>query len=523
METILHLLLILYHNCVALSSSFSISNPHTILLGCGLVGAAGDLPHTFRTQVFKDFLDVCQVRGRDSTGVVKVSKGDQNYDWCKATGSPSYLYDGRQYEQRIESGDASVLIGHCRAKTVGEVSAKNAHPFDFPEEGICGVHNGTLRNHYRLPTHKHNMVDSEVMYAFLAQNGPEETFSTIEGAWACVWWNDKEKTLNFIRNDQRPLYFTWSEDARMMFWASEPWMFAAVERKVKLWDGGKKKEKIVALPINTLWSFKINAAAKGGEKVLNMRPAKKIAPAPEKKANTYLGGRTQTVIGKPHSDEWDYDPVSRSHRRRDHGGGEVKNPFLARVMEKYPGWNLLSIQEKQNLIRKEQEDRKNQPLNDQLSDLFGLTKDDPTVSDLSNVAFLNTSALPLDSTKQENSTTRQRKPLISLPGKSSSSSPQGSNVVPLGEPTNCCSSSRSTKTTLQLKSGVSHRVVAGVEYISDKKTSREWSSTEFIYNTNGICCFCKTQVYDIFEVGEILDENNFICETCLHEPKAVAL
>lgn len=496
---------------------------------CGLVGAAGDLPHSFRAQVFKDFLDVCQVRGRDSTGVVKVSKGDQNYDWCKAVGSPAYLYDGRQYEQRIESGDASVLIGHCRAKTVGQVSAKNAHPFDFPAQGICGVHNGTLNNHYRLPTHKHDMVDSEVMYAFLAENGPQETFSTIEGAWACVWWNDKEKTLNFIRNDKRPLYFTWSEDARMMFWASEPWMFAAVERKVKLWDGGKDKKKIIELPINTLWSFKIDAAAKGDAKVLNMRPAKKINPAPEKKANTYVGGRTPTTIGKPHSNhasDWEYDPLTRTSRRRDEigaGGGEVKNPFLKAVQEKYPGWNLLSLQEKQNLIRREQEARRNQPLNDQLSDLFGLTKDDPTASDLSNVAFLNTSALSKDSTKQETSTTRQRKPLISLPGKTSKVLAHGSNVVLLGEPKSCCDSSGGTKTTLQLKSGVSHRVVAGIEYISDKKTSKEFSSAEFIYNTNGVCCFCKVQIKDIFEVGEILDDSNFLCETCIHEPKAISV
>ncbi len=491
---------------------------------CGIVGAAGDLPHSFRAQVFKDFLDVCQVRGRDSTGVVKVSKGDQNYDWCKATGSPSYLYDGRQYEQRIESGDASVLIGHCRAKTIGEVSSKNAHPFDFPEQGICGVHNGTLRNHYRFPNHKHNMVDSEVMYGFLAENGPQETFSTLEGAWACVWWNDKEKTLNFIRNDQRPLYFTWSEDSRMMFWASEPWMFAAVERKIKLWDGGKKKEKIIPLPVDTLWSFKINPAAKGDEKVLNMRPAKKIASVPEKKANTYACGRTPTVIGKPHSnDRWEYDPVTKTSRRVETTGGEVKNPFLARIHEKYPGWDQLSAVAKASLIRREREARKNEPLNDQISDLFGLTKDDPTASDLSNVAFLNTSALSSDSTKQVTSTTKPRKPLISLPGKNSNRSQQGSNVVPLGEQKNCCASSKSMKTTLQLKSGVSHRVVAGIEYISDKKTSKEWTSTEFIYNTNGICCFCKTQVQDIFEVGEILDESNFICETCLSEPKAIAL
>lgn len=39
---------------------------------CGIVGIAGKITHQAKNVVFKDFLDVCQVRGRDSTGVIKV-------------------------------------------------------------------------------------------------------------------------------------------------------------------------------------------------------------------------------------------------------------------------------------------------------------------------------------------------------------------------------------------------------------------------------------------------------------------
>lgn len=499
---------------------------------CGIVGAAGDLSYLFRTKVFKDFLDVCQVRGRDSTGVVKVDRNCESYDWVKQIGSPAYLYDGKAYEQRIERGEASVLIGHCRAKTVGEVTIKNAHPFDFPEQGIVGVHNGTLNNHYRLSTHKHGMVDSEVMYQFLAENGAQETFTTIEGAWACVWWDQSNKTLNFIRNDKRPLYFTWSDDARQMFWASEPWMFAAVERHTKLWDGGKQKQKIIALPENTLWSFKIDASAKGDAKVLNMRPARKIVPAPEKKApvhtagDPYSGGaRTgahSTVRSRP---GWNYNQATGMLQRdpppsKETEGKGVTNPFLLALREKYPGWDKMSLHEKQAIIRKRQEIR---PLNDQIADLFGLTADEPTAGDMSNVAFLNVSARDSDSTKPRSSTTRQKKPLISLPGKTSTTCQHGNNVVLLGEPKSCCDSSSETRTTLRIKSGVSHRVVAGIEYITDNKTSREYTSTEFIHNTGGSCAFCKTPVHDIFEVGEIIDPSSFLCESCIQEPKNVRL
>ena len=377
---------------------------------CGLVGAAGDLSHIFRTAVFKDFLDVCQVRGRDSTGVIKVPRDTESYDWVKQVGSPAYLYDGKQYHQCVEQGEASVLIGHCRAKTIGEVSIKNAHPFDFPKEGICGVHNGTLSGTYKLDGYKHGMVDSEVLYQHLAENGAESTFSTIEGAWACVWWNHTDRTLNMIRNDKRPLYFTWSDDLRQMFWASEPWMFAAVERKVKLWDGGKEKKKIIELPINTLWSFRIDANARGDDKVFTLQPERSIIPFVDRTPVV-----RQVGFGVGSNSNWTYNPATKTSTRADEAdvkGGEGKSPFLDRIRKEIPGWDNLTTQQKSAIIKR----RKNTqvPLNDQIKDLFGI-EDDQTPTPLSNVAFLNTSAQPSDSMKDVKSPKRRRKPLISLP------------------------------------------------------------------------------------------------------------
>jgi len=132
---------------------------------CGIVGIAGKITHQAKNVVFKDFLDVCQVRGRDSTGVIKVRDDkDQSYTWVKSVGTPSSLFDFRKYETEIERGDAVALVGHCRHKTSGEVSVKNAHPFDFPDEGIIGVHNGTLRNQHTLDGHHYSKVDSEILY-----------------------------------------------------------------------------------------------------------------------------------------------------------------------------------------------------------------------------------------------------------------------------------------------------------------------------------------------------------------------
>ena len=366
---------------------------------CGLVGVAGDVSYKVKSKVLKDMLDVCQLRGRDSTGVIKVKK-DLSYDWMKQVGPPTYLYDSKMWDNRMEKGDAAAYIGHCRHKTSGEINKDNAHPFDFPDEGICGVHNGTLCSFTRLDTYNYQKVDSEVLYGHLAQNGPEETFDRLEGAWACVWWNDKEKTINFIRNDQRPLWFTWSKDARMMFWASEPWMFGAVSREIELWEGGENKKPYIQLPINTLWSFKINPEAKGDESVVTMRPAKLIAPAPEKKSwqsTTWKGnGQHGTGFVRRWEEKEDGSVVRvttgpSTENTPTSKGGEVADPFK----EQKPQLPVLL-------------------LDDSLDDLTGTSQDDSGISNLSNVTFLRNSIKGSGQSRQSTNTKKSQKSILDI-------------------------------------------------------------------------------------------------------------
>jgi glutamate synthase domain-containing protein 1 len=111
---------------------------------------AGDLSIKDR-EMFEDMLDVCQLRGRDSTGAIRVNRLGTDYTYAKRVGPPSYLKDSREYENNIRTAGTSVLIGHCRHKTVGNVDVASAHPFDIAEHGIIGVHNGTLKNYYQYP------------------------------------------------------------------------------------------------------------------------------------------------------------------------------------------------------------------------------------------------------------------------------------------------------------------------------------------------------------------------------------
>lgn len=468
---------------------------------CGLVGVAGDVSYRVRTKIFKDMLDVCQLRGRDSTGVIKVTK-DLEYDHMKQVGPPVYLYDSNMWDKQIEAGDAAALVGHCRHKTSGDVNRRNAHPFDFPEHGIIGVHNGTLRSHQKLDTYTYQKVDSEVLYGHLAQNGPEETFNKTEGAWACVWWNDQEKTLNFIRNDQRPLWFTWSKDARMMFWASEPWMFGSVARDIDLWDGGEQKQVYIPLPINTLWSFRLNPNAKGEDRTVTMRPAKIIDPAPEKKWNSHhftpaarnTGGSTNHRVANSPS-HWEkqadgtYKPVGK--------GGKVADPFQQGVQK---GKEVLL-------------------LNDKLDDLTGTTQEEPGTTNMSNVSFLTHSAKRTESSTRPTNTGKSSRNILSLPERTSKSSQQTNSDVQCEKLESL--SPRSKMSPMALVAGVSHRTVLGINYITDNRNSAEFSEDRFLKANNGICSFCKSPT-SLEGVGTILnDKLDFICNPCLSEPNAV--
>lgn len=485
---------------------------------CGLIGAAGELSHPIRTQVFKDMMDVCQVRGRDSTGVIKVDK-NLDYTWVKQVGPPNVLYDSRTYENAIERGvESSILIAHTRHKTVGDVSIKNAHPFDFDEQGICGVHNGTLQSAYKLDGYHHQKVDSEVLYNHLAINGPEETFNKTEGAWACVWWNDKEKTLNFIRNDQRPLWFTWSDDMKMMFWASEVWMFSVIARKVKLWDGGEEKQKYVELPINTLWSFRINPKATGKEKLMRLRAPRKIDPFVRPTYSYNQNGmgfhgfnhnRNNQVnhwreqSPGVHVRDKENEPQTKEtagQTTKESQGGSVVRPFASAGPS---------------------EEVKKKVLDDTINDLFGLA-DEAKTTPISNVSYLNTSARSSVSGQDSPSSKRSARNVLSLPDKNSKATPQsgsGAGSDLLGASSEKTKSSNQSTNPRSLCKGVSFRKVAGIDYITDNRTKDEFTFEDFYMNTGGVCSCCKEFFNtNLSNVGEILDKNTVLCKTCLENP-----
>lgn len=186
---------------------------------CGLVGIFGDLNNDSK-DAFENMLHIDQLRGDDATGVAVIHEGGVAI--AKNTVIPTFLFSDKRYIKAMEKKGIYGLMGHNRYGTKGKNNYKNAHPHHHGDIVLC--HNGTLIWQEELPDHKQFENDSENIAHSINKIGIEETWKRIRGAAAIVYWDHAKKTLNFIRNDQRPLTFRRSKDGKQLIWASEAWM-----------------------------------------------------------------------------------------------------------------------------------------------------------------------------------------------------------------------------------------------------------------------------------------------------------
>ena len=208
---------------------------------CGIVGVAGFLGKKEK-DVFRDMLVFDSVRGEHSTGILGVN----NKMECllsKSVGDPYALFDRKQTDKTL-SHATTVLLGHNRFATTGGITHQNAHPFEF--DTIVGAHNGTLRNAWALPHGKEYAVDSQRLFANIEEDGLADAIGLTLGAWTLVWYDKINDSINFLRNEERPLSYCFAENGTDLFWASEGWMLGAA-----LGRNGIKHTEIKTVPIDT--------------------------------------------------------------------------------------------------------------------------------------------------------------------------------------------------------------------------------------------------------------------------------
>ena len=222
---------------------------------CGivaLIGRGAKLPF-FADDVFSDLLRMDSIRGADSTGafgvtsagVVDMIKGD--IDGYRFVPSSSY----EKFRKRI-NGNYQIVVGHNRKATKGSVSPHNAHP--FRDEHIYLVHNGIMRNADDIS--KEVEVDSMAIAKALAQHHAQEGLKRINGAYALVWFDQKDKTLSLARNDERPLFLV----------AYPECFIVSSEAGLPIWlmgREGRKHESIKLLEPEKLLCFDLKNLEKG--------------------------------------------------------------------------------------------------------------------------------------------------------------------------------------------------------------------------------------------------------------------
>jgi len=178
---------------------------------CGIVGAIAKLQRGFikdDVSMFYQMLVTDSLRGADATGVWGVYPGG-NVLWTKIGGAPHALFDTAEYanwEDKMQKR-LTVAIGHNRFATSGGGKSDHAHP--FVKDHIIMCHNGAIWNHAEIrPDAPADSVDSECIAHLLARE-PDyvKAIESLEGAYAIVWYNAKEKKTYFVHNDERPLFY----------------------------------------------------------------------------------------------------------------------------------------------------------------------------------------------------------------------------------------------------------------------------------------------------------------------------
>lgn len=192
---------------------------------CGIVGIFNASQTSQNVELFEKLLYADVFRGFHSTGVFRLDEElTGTLTFKKAVAAPAYLCEkGWEGLKGVSSGTASSLklsplyVGHNRHATVGEKTDENSHPFTVGK--ITMVHNGSVSK-TQLSNGSQFAVDSHAICDLLDKKGLEEALKEMDGAFALVWWNSEEKTLNFFRNDERPLRINRYTDGTYV-WASE--------------------------------------------------------------------------------------------------------------------------------------------------------------------------------------------------------------------------------------------------------------------------------------------------------------
>ena len=177
---------------------------------CGIIGYIGKNALINAVNGLKSL----EYRGYDSSGIGFLYEG--NYQIIKSVGNIAKLEEKINYNKYL---DVNIAIGHTRWATHGNVSAKNAHPFE--SNNVILIHNGIIENYNEVKEFLISKgyefksdVDSEVAahlidYYYADHNyltAINKALNELKGTYSfLIIFKDNKESLFGVRN-QTPLY-----------------------------------------------------------------------------------------------------------------------------------------------------------------------------------------------------------------------------------------------------------------------------------------------------------------------------
>lgn len=223
-------------------------------------------------EMFRDMLIAGAIRGEDGTGIAYVNQ-DLKCSTIKCHGHPYNLFVDKKFKtfwKGVSKKCDYALFGHNRYATTGKISNENTHP--FVHKHIVLVHNGTLEKGSEIEL-KRADVDSHALAIAIAEQGVDAAISKTSGAYAIVFYNQQTKTMNFLRNYQRPLYMGINPSSDFVAFASESGMLQ--------WMGSRNhltKFDIKEIPANKLFTIDLKTGHSSDKQLFGKAPATSYAP-----------------------------------------------------------------------------------------------------------------------------------------------------------------------------------------------------------------------------------------------------
>lgn len=229
---------------------------------CGLVGLyARHSTSDNHVKLLNQLLWLDQMRGEHATGIAKVDLAKNTVAVHKAAVSATDFLAQQETKDFFSKDRGRVWIGHNRFATMGDkTDNNNAHPFTYKH--ITMAHNGTvdrwtLKN---LDGFDECKVDSEMVCRTIAEKGAQEAVTKyLSGAFALVWYDSEERSLNFIRNEQRPLYLATLSDNTLVWASDDAYLDFVITGNLKQPLNFNKEGAPTQLPPNVLFTWKFNA------------------------------------------------------------------------------------------------------------------------------------------------------------------------------------------------------------------------------------------------------------------------